>query len=435
MKLKALIVESTGYYRGLLESILSDIGMACDSYATGLEALESDKNSEYAIILVSRYLDDTSGELFLHRYREEHPLDDALTIMLTSDNVSEIMTEANKAGFKIVFDKKDINSIQTFLTSVVNNRTLHLNGHILYIEDQASVATVTVALFESYHAKVDHVTGLSEAREKFRESHYDLVITDYYLENNETGDDIIQFIRSFSDRDKVYTPILVVSGESDPAKRTSFLRHGANDFIIKPFDKDELIVRSSNLIENKKVHDRAKHQQFELTKLAMTDQLTGLYNRHSLFDIAPKYISDANRHKFSVSLLVIDLDLFKNVNDTHGHGVGDIVLKAVGNVLNDNCRTEDFVARFGGEEFVMLLSHCDLDFASIKAESIRKAIEVSLPNELLITASIGAAALGKGDDFESLFDKADKAVYQAKEAGRNQVILHSCQFDSMVSPS
>lgn len=215
---------------------------------------------------------------------------------------------------------------------------------------------------------------------------------------------------------------MVVSGESDQQKRTSFLRNGANDFIIKPYDEDEMIVRSSNLIENKKIFEQAKKQQQELTKLAMTDQLTGLYNRHSLFDIGPKYLSDAQRHKFPLSLLVFDLDHFKNVNDTYGHGVGDIVLKSIGQVLNDNCRKEDIVARFGGEEFVMLLSHCDLDFAVTKAENIRQAIEKSKPNDLTVTASIGAATFSQEDDFESLFDKADSAVYKAKETGRNKVI-------------
>ena len=432
MMLKALILESTGYYRSLLHKILSDIGVECDIYSTGKEALEAAKNTEYVFILVSRYLDDTSGELFLHHYRENHPLGDALTIMITADKVSEIMLDANKAGFKLVFNKKDIDSIQAFLTSVLNNRTLNLKGNILYIEDQKSIALATIALFEGYQANVDHVTNLADAKEKFASKNYDLVITDYYLDDNETGDDIIHFVRSFYHSDKARIPILVVSGETDQTKRTAFLRNGANDFIIKPYDDDELIERSSNLIENKKVFDQTKQQQQDLTKLAMTDQLTGLYNRHSLFDLGPKYLSDAKRHGFSVSLLVIDLDHFKNVNDTHGHGVGDIVLKAVGQVLNDSCRTEDIVARFGGEEFVMLLSHCDIDFAFTKAESVRKAIEKSKPNDLTITASIGVAAFSKDDDFESLFDKADKAVYQAKDSGRNKAVIHSCKFDTVM---
>ncbi len=424
MKLKALILESTGYYREVLGKILSDIGLDCDIYSSSKEVLEAGKKIEYTFIIVSRYLDDTTAELFLHRYREKYPIANALTIMLTADDVHEIMLDANKAGFKLVFNKKDINSIQTFLTSVLNNRTLNLKGKILFIEDQASVAAATVALFENYQAEIEHVTNLDEAKEKFSNNDFDLVITDYYLKNNETGDDVINLVREFDDIGKARIPILVVSGEADQAKRTAFLRNGANDFIIKPFDDDELIVRSSNLIENKKIFEQAKKQQDELTKLAMTDQLTGLYNRHSLFDIGPRYLSDAKRHKFSVSLLVIDLDHFKNVNDTHGHAVGDVVLKAVGEVLNNNCRTEDLATRFGGEEFVMLLSHCDSEFAATKAEDLRQAIEESKPNDLTITASIGAASFDSADSFESLFEKADKAVYEAKETGRNKVILY-----------
>lgn len=432
MKLKALIVESTGYYRELLGKILSDIGVECDIFASAKEALDSDTKPEYAFILASHFLEDTTAELFLHLYKAKYLIGDALPIMLTGNTISEVMLEANKAGFKLVFNKKDITSIQVFLTSVLNNRTLNLQGNILYIEDQKSVAAKTTALFENYHAEIDHVTNLHDAKLKFTNNNYDLVITDYYLEKKETGDDVIQFVRNDTDPSKARIPILVVSGESDQTKRTSFLRNGANDFIIKPFDDDELIVRSSNLIENKKIYQQAKRQQEELIKLAMTDQLTGLYNRHSLFDIGPKYLGDAKRHQFPLSLMVIDLDHFKNVNDTHGHGVGDIVLKTIGQVLNDNCRIEDTVARFGGEEFVMLLSHCDLDFAATKAESVRAAIEKSQPNDLTITASIGVAAFNQNDDFESLFDKADRAVYEAKDTGRNKVVIHPDRFDKLL---
>ena len=425
MKLKALILESTGYYRSMLNKILSDIGLECHVYASAQEALAPDKKVEYAFILVSRYLDDTNGDLFLHRYREKFSLGDTLPVMLTSDDVSKVMMDANKAGFKLVFNKKDIASIQTFIISVLNSRTLNLNGRILFIEDQKSIVAATVALFESYHADIDHVTNLTDAKEKFSLNQYDLVITDYHLENNETGDDIINLVRSCDDIEKARIPILVVSGEADQTKRTALLRNGANDFIIKPYDEDEIIVRSSNLIENKRIFEKVKKQQQELTILAMTDQLTGLYNRHSLFDIGPKYLSDAKRHKFPVSLLVFDLDHFKNVNDTYGHAVGDIVLQLIGQVLQENCRNEDFVARFGGEEFVMLLSHCDLDFAVTKAESLRQVIEMSKPNDSTMTASIGVAVFSEDDDFESLFDKADKAVYEAKESGRNKVMVYS----------
>lgn len=344
--------------------------------------------------------------------------------MVTSDDVAEVSLEAITAGYELVYNKKDVNAIQSFLLSVVNNYTLDLNAHVLYVEDQESVALATIALFENYKSKIDHVTNLADAKEKFSAINYDLVITDYYLNDAETGDDIVEYVRSFDDKDKARIPILVVSSETDQTKRTGFLRKGANDFIIKPYDDDELIVRTSNLIENKKLFEQAQKQQQELTSLAMTDQLTGLYNRHSLVDIGPRYLSDAQRHKYAVSLLVFDLDHFKYVNDTHGHAVGDIVLKVVGQALNDNCRTEDFVARFGGEEFVMLLTYCDLKYAVTKAENLRQHIEKSKPNGLTITASIGAATFSEDDDFESLFVKADKAVYEAKETGRNKVSIY-----------
>ena len=424
MKLKALIIESTGYYRALLEKILSDTGIDCVSCSSGKEALESTHRDEYAFILVSRHLEDMGGEIFLYHFREKFSVGDALTIMTTSDAVTDVMMDANKAGFKLVFNKKDITSIQSFLTSVLNNRTLDLKGQILYVEDQQSLAESTISLFKTYSTQVDHVTNIDDAIKLFSTKSYDLVITDYYLKGHETGEEVITFVRNSEDLDKAHTPILVVSGETDPRKRTTFLRNGANDFIIKPFDSDELIVRSSNLIHNQRIFEQVKQQKQELLQLAMTDQLTTLYNRHSLFDIGPKYLSDAKRHKFPVSLVVIDLDHFKNVNDTHGHATGDVVLKSIGLVLKEHCRTEDFVARFGGEEFVMLLSHCDIEFAVTKAESLRKEVEAAQPAGLTITASLGVAAMDENDDFNSLFEKADKAVYEAKESGRNKVVAH-----------
>lgn len=423
MKLKALIVESTDLYRELLGKILSDIGIVCDFHKTGKEAIESEDYYEYAFIVVSRDLEDMGGELFLHHYRENHLVGEALTIMISGENNSRVSLDATSAGYKLVFDRKDINSMQSFLKSVVNYRTLNLNGQILYVEDRISDAEATISLFENYKAQINHVNNVLEMQKSFNQYSYDLVIANDDLENGDAVDDIITYVREFNDVVKARIPILVLTSESDATKRTSYLRNGANDFIYKPYYDNEVIVRASNLIENKKIFEQSRQQQDELTKLAMTDQLTGLYNRHSLFDIGPKYLSNARRHNFPISLLVIDLDHFKNVNDTHGHSVGDLVLKAVGKAMKEVCRNEDFVARFGGEEFVMLLSHCDIEEARNKAEILRKKIEATRPEGLCITASIGSALLMENDDFDILFNKADQAVYEAKETGRNKVVV------------
>ena len=421
MRQKALIIDPTRLFQNVIGQIMNSAGVECSIYSSGKEALEA-SHGEYTFILVSRTLKDISGEIFLQLYGIKHGLGNALTIMLTSDKADGILLDANKAGYKLVFSKKDMTSLEDIIVRIVNSRTLGLEANILLIEDSQSVADLVVSLFKSNKSAIQHVTQISDMQTAFQENDFDLVITDYYLRGNETGDDVITFVREFDDADKSNTPILVVSGETNQQKRTSFLRNGANDFILKPYDSDEMLVRASNLIANNRLLKQSKQQQQQLMKLALTDHLTGLYNRHSLNDIGPKYISNAHRHKTPLTLFVIDLDHFKNVNDTYGHAVGDIVLQAVSKVLQDACRTEDIVARFGGEEFIMVLTNCDMKDALEKGEQLRAAIENCKPENLVITSSIGAAELIEGDDFDSLFNKADKAVYEAKETGRNKVV-------------
>jgi len=421
MQQKALIIESTRLFQNVIEQIMHSAGVECFIYSSGKEALEA-SHHEYTFILVSRTLKDISGEVFLQLFGVKHGLGDALTIMLTSKKTEGTLLEANKAGYKLVFNKKDILSLEEFIVRIVNSRTLELEANILLIEDSQSVANLIMSLFKANKSSIHHVMQLSEMQTAFQEADFDLVITDYYLQEKETGDDVITFIRQFDDTDKSTTPILVISGETNQNKRTSFLRNGANDFILKPYDDDELLVRSSNLITNHRLLKQSKQQQHQLMKLALTDQLTGLYNRHSLNDLGPKFISNAHRHKLPLSLFVIDLDHFKNVNDTYGHAVGDLVLKAIAAVLYDTCRTEDIVARFGGEEFIMMLTNCGLAKALEKGEQLRAAIESCKPEDLVITSSIGVAELIADDTFDTLFNRADKAVYEAKETGRNKVV-------------
>ena len=421
MSINALIVDSSEENRQTLEGMLTGIGVDCAVCSTGKEALALDGRRHFDFIIVSHHLDDTEAELFLIRFKEVHLVDESLTIMLTAGVVADIYLEANKAGFKLVFNINDIASIEGFLLGAINNRTIDLRARILYVEDDLLFAELTKSLLQRYRATIEFVPDLSSAMAIFSEQDFDLIITDYYLGNDQTGDDLISFVRDFEDSDKSRTPILVASNESSQSKRTSFLRNGANDYIIKPFDRDELIARASNLIAHKKLFEGFRQQQKELVKMAMSDQLTGLYNRHSLFDFGPKYISDAARHRYPLSLLVIDVDLFKSVNDNYGHAKGDAVLKKIGEVLQQACRKEDFVARFGGEEFVMLLSHCGLSDAMLKAEAVRQSVAESQPEGLLVTVSTGVAELAADDDLDSLFVKADSAVYKAKDLGRNRV--------------
>jgi two-component system, cell cycle response regulator len=422
MKHKALIIESSRVFRLILKKIMDASGVECNIYASAKEAME-DVHGEYTFIVVARTLEEISGEIFLTHYGVKHGLGNALTILTVADNAETYLVEAHKAGFKLVFGKDNLGSLQDIVTNIINKLSLDLTANILLIEDSEIVSEMMADLLETNGSKVTRISNLKNLAEIFNENDFDLVISDYHLADSETGDDVINHIRYHEDDIKSNAPILIVSVEADQNKRISFLRNGANDIILKPYDNDELIVRSSNLIRTNRLLKKVNSQNQQLTELALTDQLSGLYNRHSLYDLAPKYISNARRSEAFLSLLVIDLDHFKNINDTHGHNVGDIVLKSVSAVLQSSCRVEDMVARFGGEEFVMLLANCNLENAAVIADRLRKAIESIQPEGLVVTSSIGVSELHSQDqDFDSLFERADKAVYEAKKTGRNKVV-------------
>ena len=161
-----------------------------------------------------------------------------------------------------------------------------------------------------------------------------------------------------------------------------------------------------------------------LEQLAMTDQLTGLYNRYFLNSFIDKALSLAKRHKHPLSLFMIDLDKFKYINDTFGHEQGDEVLVDIASVLQQSCRLEDIAVRLGGDEFLVVLPHCSLEQAIIKANEICTkihAIETSR-EEVVVAASFGVSSTDQGSfNYKSLFDLADQADYQSKEQGGNTV--------------
>jgi diguanylate cyclase (GGDEF)-like protein len=173
-------------------------------------------------------------------------------------------------------------------------------------------------------------------------------------------------------------------------------------------------------------------QSEELLEMATVDSLTGLLNRRELDNRASKALSQARRSKVSVAVIVIDIDFFKKINDTYGHSFGDDTLKQLGNILLSRQREHDVVARFGGEEFVLILLDIDEKNAFKFAESLRVAIEETTINGINITVSIGISMNDNDNDdnnnydknqFEALFKEADTALYKAKGSGRNKTIL------------
>lgn len=192
---------------------------------------------------------------------------------------------------------------------------------------------------------------------------------------------------------------------------------GAVDYITKPVNP--AIVRAR--IDT---HITMKLQRDELNRLAFYDQLTGVYNRHWLLEVANDKVNESLRNITELWLLMIDIDNFKSINDTHGHAVGDLILQKIANNLKTDLRSHDTVSRFGGEEFIVLFSHCNKINTLKKANKLIKNIEALKPNGIVVTISIGVSSLlldDDNDDLISLLKRADDALYQAKNNGRNRL--------------
>jgi len=211
-------------------------------------------------------------------------------------------------------------------------------------------------------------------------------------------------------------PVIFVTGLQGEKDEEKGLMIGAVDYITKPFRPAIVAARVST-------HLTIKLQQDKLNQLAFYDQLTGLYNRHYLMNVAKQKMQAAQQQQHPLWVLMIDVDHFKSINDNHGHSVGDLVLQQVGEALAIDDETA-VTARSGGEEFVILFDQCEDEEAFNKAILLLDAVESLNPHKVNVTISIGMAKVSEQDkDFDSLLKRADIALYKAKENGRNRLEL------------
>lgn len=429
--MNVLVIDPSKVFRTVWDRMVLRIGHEPVSVPSGAEGLAELRQRHIDLVCVSLSLPDMDGIEFCAELRKQPQLRNIPVILLTSTEDKMARQAAFEAGVTEIHSKTDVEGLLARVKKFVAETQRDISGRVLYIEDSSVVAHVMIKILKAMKLEVDHFTSADEAYDAFQNANYDLIISDIMVEGQMSGVGLVTRIREM-DGDKSRVPILAVSGLDDSLRRTELFRIGINDFISKPVMKEEVTARVTNLITNKQLFDQVKTQQRHLYELAMRDQLTGLYNRNSLKEFAGKYFTEAARHDFSLSLLLIDLDHFKEINDTHGHLIGDTVLEHVGEMLRQGCREEDFAARFGGEEFLVILPHCDLASASAKAELIRKEIEMLEPAGIHLTASIGVTTRpkGKAAEMEALFRVADQAVYEAKGRGRNCVVAR--RFDRKV---
>jgi two-component system cell cycle response regulator len=247
------------------------------------------------------------------------------------------------------------------------------------------------------------------------------------------GMDGIEVVRKLRTKDAAEPPYVIILTSRDEKKDISeALNAGAYEYITKPYDNGELLARLGVGLRVIKLQTALASRVRELdaanvnmAHLACTDELTGLDNRRSFNDRLSQEISAARRHGYPLALVMTDLDHFKNVNDSFGHDAGDQVLKVFSALLVDTARLEDFPARWGGEEFIILLPHTTLAGGARLAERLRKRF-AQAPCQgvnLSLSASFGVAELLNGESGEGLIRRADSALMRAKQEGRNRVVI------------
>lgn len=225
-------------------------------------------------------------------------------------------------------------------------------------------------------------------------------------------------------------PILMIAAHENRDRLVKAMDIGVNDYLVRPIDALELVARVRTQIRRKRFADTLRDNLHMSIKLATTDSVTGLYNRHYMTSQLTSLVETSRANNKPLSLAILDLDKFKLVNDTHGHTAGDEVLAEFAKRISQSVRGIDLAARYGGEEFVVIMPDTPLDIAAKVGERLRattadaKFAVSSNAGSIAVTVSIGIAQLDPNDqDITAFLERADESLYDAKHHGRNQVCL------------
>src|ERR1700704_3219472 len=300
-------------------------------------------------------------------------------------------------------------------------------GRILIVEDRPE----SVAWFKSGlepKNEIADVSAFDEALVRSRGGDFDLIVVSLGIRAFD-GLRLCSHLRSIAEARN--SPILVLVSEGENRKLIQALDMGVNDYLMRPVDRNELVARVRTQLRKKRYSDRLHHNMQLSLEMAITDQLTGLYNRRYMSRHLATLMKNATPGK-PISYLIMDIDYFKAVNDTHGHDVGDEVLREFANRIAANVRGIDLACRYGGEEFVVVMPDTDAGFAFAVAERLRQGLESTpipisrSPGKLKITVSIGiASTTGIQEAPDTVLHRADQALYRAKREGRNRVIAEA----------
>jgi len=420
MKYKVLIVDDSSSICKTLKNLIEndfDINIYIAKSMKESANLLLQEKGKFDVILADLGLPDApDGEVIDFLSKFSIPI----VVLTGSENIDieEKFRDKNIVDYII----KDGLSALTYATSIVRRIIHNKNVKVLVVDDSKTFVEKTIALLNRYKIHALSAFDGDEALDVLKQNNdIKIVLTDYLMPRM-NGLELTKKIRRDYSKDEL--SIIVTSNDSSKKIPAKFLKYGANDFLYKGFSNEEFFARINSNIEVLELFDEIKNK-------ANKDYLTGLYNRRYLFDIGNKLYEECKTYNKVFSIAIIDIDNFKKINDTYGHDIGDIALKEVSKVLNNNITSNALISRLGGEEFcICFYNRTEKEILDL-LEYIRNDFENNIIKigkiELKYTISVGCSFdFGKNIDF--MIQDADKYLYFAKKDGRNRIRRDESRF-------
>ena len=429
---RIMVVDGSAVSREIVARIFRSIidGVEVTACASGEEALQQLAHRQYDLVTTALMLVDMDGLDLCRRLRASKEHHFTPVIVISGDADQRLLKEGFAAGVTDYFDKSQGYPAFARFIKAFSQRNTGLVGRVLYVEDSRTAAVMTLRVMERHGLKVTHVTSAEEALALLqRQSEagrsgddFDIVITDFYLQEEMTGGDLLYAIRTRFNYSRQELPVLMITGNDDASTQVEAFHAGANDFVSKPLIEEVLMARIRSLFLIRQQYDALQRQAEKMEKVATTDPLTGVRNRQYLVEKGEALRTAPNSQPFWA--MIVDIDHFKQINDNYGHLIGDHVLAGVGELLNRHF-PDAMVARFGGVEFAILLPKSQRNDALRRADEVRQAAaELSLET-VDITISIGIAGGEEHPEanLNTLLGLAEKALHASKTMGHNRISI------------
>ena len=453
MTARILVVDDVPANVKLLEARLSAEYFDVVTAMNGIEALAICERAECDIVLLDVMMPDMDGFEVCRRIKGnrathhipvlmvtalDHPSDRVRGLEAGADDfltkpVSEMALIArvrSLARLKMMVDELRMRALTSREIGIQDPENAAIadtgrSGKILIVDDRVSSYERLSSMLADQHA-VEVEPNPNEALFRVAEGNYDLVVVSLALENYDALR-LCSQLRSL-DRTRNVSILAITDGEDD-TRMNRGLEIGINDYLTRPIDKNELQARVRTQIRKKRYTERLRDNVQMSIELAITDSLTGLYNRRYMESHLTTLVEQAATRGKPLTALVLDIDYFKAINDTHGHDAGDDVLREFATRIRKAIRGIDLACRYGGEEFVIVMPETDMAVATVVAERLRRRIASERfsiqqgASAIEVTISVGIATLDTaGDTAASILKRADQALYRAKRDGRNRVV-------------